>query len=76
MSLQSCLQLLPVASTEIVSPTQLVVLPIGCRADLFFELVLNFVKRALYSLQWLIQRSYVVERPFISLNDLAGRTLL
>ena len=76
MSSQSCLQLLPVTSTEIIPPTQLVVPLLRCRAGLLFEFIQNFAKGTLYSLQWLIQRSYAIKRPFISLNDLARRPLL
>ena len=76
MRVQSCLQLLPLTSTELVSPTQLVVLPFACRTGLFCELIHNFVKRALYSLQWPIQRSHMFERQFIFLYGPVDSTLL
>ena len=76
VEIQSCLKLLPVAVAEIILPAYLVLLSIGCRPVLFYELVHHFVKRAFYSPQWLIQRSYMAKRQLILLYDLADRTLL
>lgn len=72
---QSCLQLLPVASTEIVLPAYLVALPIDCRSVLFVSLFT--ISSSVHST--------VVKGPssaftclsqFIILNDLADRPLL
>ena len=76
MSSQPFLQLLPLTSTEVIPPSQLVVPLFRCRAGLICEFIHDFSKRALYLLQWPIQLFHMVERPFIFLNGLANITFL